>query len=312
MLRRVSCLALMALSAPAAPATAAPADCPFERISAHVWVLHGSDARTCPRAPDHPVTNVGAVVTGAGVVLVDPGGSAAITRLVLERLAAVTDQPVAAVINTHIHGPYWLGNGAVRARFPGVPIIAHTRMIKRLADGEARAWAATLNPAAPPTVVTPDHAVGGGVTMRVGGVVLLLHVPGHAHTDHDLLVEVPADRVLFLGGLVVEPELPSQGAPADADFRGQIAAIRAALDMPVDHYVPGRGRTGGKALPRRAAALLQALIDGVAGYYDAGLRDFEMVPKLRKDLARFRQWYDFGALGRVVSFIYLQVENEQF
>ena len=308
---RASWLALAAfLCAPAA--AAAPAECPFERVSAHVWVLHGSDARTCPRAPDHPATNVGAVLTGAGVVLIDPGGSPAITRLVLARLAAVTDQSVVAVIDSHIHGPYWLGNGAVRARFPGVPIIAHARMIARLAEGEAGAWAATLGADARPAVATPDHAVGGGVSMRVGDVHLLLHVPGHAHTDHDLLVEVPDDRVLFLGGLVVEPELPSQGVPADADFRGQLAAIRAVLEMPVEIYVPGRGRTAGKALPRRAAALLAALLDGVGRYYDAGLQDFEMTPKLRRDLARFRRWYDFRALGRVVSILYLQIEDERF
>ena len=287
-------------------------DCSFERVSAHVFVLHGSIAETCPRAAGHPATNVGAVVTGSGVVLIDPGGSAPITRLVLDRLAAVTDQPVVAVINTHIHGPYWLGNGAVRARYPGVPIIAHARMIERLAEGEARAWAETLDPASPPDIVAPDHPVGGGATMTIGGVQLRLHLPGHAHTDHDLLIEVPADRVLFLGGLVVEPELPSQGVPADADFRGQIRATRQVLAMPVEIFVPGRGHTEGPALPRRAWRFLSDLYRGVSRYYDAGLLDFEIADRLRHDLARYRDHHDFGALGRVVSHIYLQVEDERF
>ena len=313
MLFRVLCLALAIVCAPgSASAGSSAADCPFEPISAHVWVLHGSIEEVCPRAPGHPVTNIGAVVTDTGVVLIDPGGSGAITRFVLKRLAAVTEKPVAAVINTHIHGPYWLGNGAVRARYPGVPVYAHARMIQRLSDGEARYWAGTLDKASPPDVVTPDHPVSRVGTMTIGNVQLRLRLTGHAHTDHDLLVEVPGDRVLFLGGLVVEPELPSQGVPADADFAGQIAAIRSVLELPVDHFVPGRGRTGGKSLPRRAATFLQALYRGVVRYYDAGLPDFEMLPRLRSDLARFRQWYDFHALGRVVSFLYLQVENDRF
>ena len=43
-------------------------------------------------------------------------------------------------------------------------------------------------------------------------------------------------------------------------------------------------------------------------------RKFRLAVTLRffGDLARFRQWYDFHALGRVVSFIYLQVENDRF
>jgi len=50
---------------------------------------------------------------------------------------------------------------------------------------------------------------------------------------------------------VVEPELPSQGVPADANFRGQIVTICTLGDMPVDHFVRGHGRTGGKSLSRR-------------------------------------------------------------
>ncbi len=295
-----------------APAASGPADCPFEPVSAHVWVLHGSIAETCPLAPDHPATNVGAVVGDTGVALIDPGGSEAITRFVLNRLEVITDKPVVAVINTHIHGPYWLGNGAVRARFVDVPIYAHARMIERIQAGEGRFWAETLGRDPTPAIAVPDHALQGGETLTIGNIGLVFHHPGHAHTDHDLLIEIEGDRVLFAGGLVVEPELPSQGVPADADFRGQIAAIRAVLDMPVDHYVPGRGKTGGKALPGRAARFLQALYTGVERYYDAGLQDYQMTPKLRGDLAMFRHWYDFRALGRVVSLIYLQVENERF
>ncbi len=287
-------------------------DCRFEQVSAHVFVLHGSIAETCPRSPDRPATNVGAVLTDAGVVLIDPGGSEAITRLVLDRLEAITDKPVVAVINTHIHGPYWLGNGAVRARYPGVPIIAHARMIERLSEGEAGKWADTLGKVSPGDLVLPDRAVGGGATLSIGNTRLRLHVPSHAHTDNDLLVEIPADRVLFLGGLVVEPELPSQGVPADADFRGQIRAIGQVMAMPVDVFVPGRGQTQGRDLPRRAWRFLSDLYRGVSRYYAAGLLDFEIAGRLRNDLARYRDHYDFRALGRVVSHIYLQVEDENF
>jgi len=62
----------------------------------------------------------------------------------------------------------------------------------------------------------------------------------------------------------------------------------------------------------RAARFLQALYSGVERYYEDGLQDFEMTPRLCNDLSRFRHRYDFRVFGRIVSFIYLQVENERF
>ena len=287
-------------------------NCSFQPVSNHVFVLFGSLARDCPGLGGRLPINVGAIITNRGVVLVDPGPSPAVTARVLDRLRTVTPAPVIAVIDSHVHGPYWLGNGAVRAGFPDAPILAHPRMIERLQEGESDFWATTLDQPDPQQVVLPDTPVRDGDVLAIGDVILKLHHLGHAHTDHDLLVEVQPDAVLFLGGLVVEPEIPSQGVPQDADFRGQIAAVSAVAEWPIKLFVPGRGRADGRTLPDRAAAFLRALLDAVAHHYDEGLLDWQMVPLLRSDLAGYRQWYDFAALGRVVSEVYLQVEAESF
>jgi hypothetical protein len=54
-----------------------------------------------------------------------------------------------------------------------------------------------------------------------------------------------------LGGLVVDPEVPSQGLPDDADFRGQLAATRQALDLDAETYMH---QPGGNERPSRTAA----------------------------------------------------------
>ena len=86
-----------------------------------------------------------------------------------------------------------------------------------------------------------------------------MHHFGHGHTDHGLVIEVPQEAAVFLGGLVVEPEVPSQGVPSDANFQGQIAATQEAVALRADIYIPGRGRPSGAALPKRALAFLTAL-----------------------------------------------------
>ena len=289
--------------------------CQFEPITDRIYVIHGAQQDTCPKASGHPLTNPAAILTDEGIVLVDPGSTPAVTGLVLDRLAGITTKPVVAVFNSHIHGLYWLGNDVVRKRFPDVKIYGHERMIERIKDGEGAYWVDILSrqPGSDGLqAVAPDYPLVGGETLQIGGVAFKIHHTGHAHTDHDIMVEVVEDKALFLGGIVVEPEVPSQGVPADAKFKGQMAAINYALKLPVQHFVPGRGKTGGRELPERGLGFLQALYSGVERYYEDGLVDFEIAKRLKEELKSYQRWYDFKELGRVVSHIYLQVEEEKF
>lgn len=299
-------------------AVAAPEEtaCDFIQVTDRVHVIVGSDHDTCPRNPiEHPLTNPSVIVGDDGVIVIDPGGSLQIGRLVLDRLKAITDKPVVAIFNSHIHGLYWLGNQAVKAQYPEARIYAHPRMIERVEQGEGDFWVKAITGDHSGEVtryVKPELAVRDGDKLSIAGVDLKLHHTGHGHTDHDLIIEVPKNRAVFLGGLVVEPEVPSQGLPSDADFRGQIRATEYVIELNAQTYIPGRGQPSDVSLPERALSFLQALYTGVADYYAAGLSDYEMSEKLKMDLAAFRKWYDFAALGGVVSAMYLQVEAESF
>lgn len=290
--------------------------CPFEPVTERIAVIVGSDHQRCPRqSVDHPLTNPAAIIGDTGVILIDPGSSLQVGRLVLERLKAITDKPVVAVFNSHIHGLYWLGNQAVREQYPEVPIYAHARMIERIQQGEGDFWVKAItgdHQGEQTDFVVPDQPLRGGETLSLAGLDIKVHHFGHAHTDHDLVLEVPEEGAVFLGGLVVEPEVPSQGVPSDADFLGQIAATQEAIALDADTYIPGRGHPAGDALPQRALAFLTALYEGTAAGYDAGLADFEVTEKLKQDLAHDQDRYDFDQLGGVVSQIYLQVEQDQF
>lgn len=291
-------------------------ECDFQQISERIHVIVGADHETCSeKAVEHPVTNPSIVIGDTGVILIDPGGSLQTGRLVLDRIESVTDKPVVAVFNSHIHGLYWLGNQAVKERFPDAAIYAHRRMIERIDNGEGAFWVKAMTgdyQGEATKAAVPDVALEGGEIEQIAGLELRVHHTGHAHTDHDVLIEVPAEKALFLGGLVVEPEIPSQGVPQDADYRGQLDAIETAIDLNAEHYIPGRGAPAGIELPKRALRFLTTLYEGVQGYYEDGLADFEITERLKSDLADDSRWYDFVHLGGVVSQMYLQVEEESF
>ena len=291
-------------------------ECDFQQLTNRVYVIVGSDHQSCSKKEiEHPLTNPSIVVGDTGVIIIDPGSSLQVGRLVLKRIKSLTDKPVVAIFNSHIHGLYWLGNQAIKDRFPDARIYAHKRMIERIEGGEGSFWERTITGkylGEKTKYISPSISLNGGETKSIAGIILKVHHINHAHTDHDILIEVPEEKALFLGGLVVEPEVPSQGVPQDANFKGQIAAIQYAIDIGAEKYIPGRGKPGGIELPKRSLRFLAALYAGVESYYKEGLADFEIVGKLKTNLSEFEQWYDFTLLGGVVSQMYLQIENESF
>jgi glyoxylase-like metal-dependent hydrolase (beta-lactamase superfamily II) len=115
------------------------ANLPLERVTEHVYVVHASQ-----RLPNKEnagfANNPGFIVTVHGVIVVDPGSSVQIGKELLKKIGTVTDKPVIAVLNTHVHGDHFLGNHAMRLAYPKVPIYAHVRAIERLNSGEGEDW----------------------------------------------------------------------------------------------------------------------------------------------------------------------------
>jgi len=298
------------------PVPASKVECDFQQVSKRIHVIVGSNHETCPlKALEHPVTNPSIIIGEAEVIVIDPGSSLQVGRLVADRINTLTEKPVTAIMNTHIHGLYWLGNQAIREKYPDAQVYAHTQMTKRIRNGEGAYWVNTITgqyKGEKTQYILPDIELQGGELKTIAGLKIKIHHTGHAHTDHDIMIEIIEESALFLGGIVVEPETPSEGVPQDANFKGQIAATQYAVDLGAKIYIPGRGEPSNSELPKRALNFLKALYHGVERYYDEGLADFEITEKLKKELVSYGKWYDFTRLGGVVSQIYLQVEQDAF
>lgn len=291
-------------------------DLSLAEVNPNVYVAHGIQA--LPNSDNKGfMSNTGVVITDAGVVIVDSGGSAAAARAILTKVRELTPKPVIAVFNSHVHGDHWLGNAAIHEAYPNARIIAHEKAIRRLKEGEAVNWTGifarlTEKTAEEIRAVLPNEAVNGGETIKIGGSEFTLHHTGHAHTDGDIMIELPGKRLLFTGDIVEYGRAVSSDVPQDFDAKGQIAAIEYALKLPVDIYVPGHGVSGDRQIPEAALRFLKVLYDSVKRSYDAGLQDYEMRDKVAKDLSEFSSWANFDQLGKLISHTYLQIEKVDF
>ena len=104
--------------------------------------------------------------------------------------------------------------------------------------------------ASPPTrrasLVIPDIAFEGSLTIRFGGLTLQLTEEGSAHSTSDVTLYIPQKRVFLAGDLLNTEIHPGQGESAGVFFsntKNWVAVLAAisARALPVDTYVPGHG-----------------------------------------------------------------------
>jgi len=289
------------------------ADYPLTKLSDRIYVIYGPMGEPT-KANQGFRNNIGFVLTSAGVVVVDPGTSVYVGRMALKKIRTVTKKPVVAVFNSHIHGDHWLGNEAFKEANPKVNIYAHANMIAQAKAGEGERWikmfnAATDNAVVGTKPVAPNIAVQDGQIIKIGDVKFKIHYTGHAHSDNDIMIEIPQEQAIFTGDIVRAGLI----GISNSSFQGNINAVNVALQTRSKLFIPGHGKAGGKMVAISYRDFLVLLRSTVAKNYDAGMPDYKMKPFVINALADYRNWSGFkDHIGRLISLAYLEVEEDSF
>ena len=290
-------------------------DYPMTQVGERIHVIYG------PFEMPNPVNggfrnNVVIVETSKGVVVFDPGGSAAAGELVVQKVKSLTDMPIVAVFDSHAHGDHWLGNEGIQRTFSDVTIYAHPNLKQRLAANDGPRWLDTVNrltkgAADGKRVVNANKTVNDGDEVRIGDTTFRIHHTGRAHSDNDIMIEIVESKTVFTGDIVRNGLLGIM--EEDASFKGNIAAIDYLVGRQFTLYIPGHGPAGGPEVAQRYRAYLDNLRNTVRTLYDEGKTDFEMKPKVTQAVSAYKDWSGFELrVGPHISRAYLEVENEAF
>jgi len=215
--------------------------------------------------------NVGFVVTGEGVILINTPMVQA--RQWRDEIAGVTDQRVVYIINTDYHPECIMGNHVF-----GAPVIAHElawRKVRsygdsfrhRLVDafkGEPKV-AAELKSL---RIVTPQITLTSRMNLYKGNKVLrLIHVGGH--TPASIIVHIPGDGVLFAGDVVVNGVHPLMGEANSKEWLGALTYIRRPW-VKAGVIVPGEGEICDKEATEKLSQYIRRLRARMRGAYSKG------------------------------------------
>ncbi len=268
------------------PAVKAPA-LSIEKVSASCWVA--------TRAMG--AGNAGFIVGKDTVLVIDSLGDPRLAKQLLDKIKSVTKKPIRSVVQTHWHYDHTLGNQVFG---DNVEIVMGAKAAAKF-DSRLRADGMLLGPASGAhkslnirKVRPASETVKRQEKIDLGGLDVILSVVGECHSDEDLVVWVPSEKVLYCGDLVSNGHHPLLNG--GSTFR-TIDVLARLERLAVEHVVPGHGPRGKKALLATQRGYLAQLRGMVRHLGQRKMKPEEIVEKLEmpkslRDLGHAAAWRD--------------------
>jgi glyoxylase-like metal-dependent hydrolase (beta-lactamase superfamily II) len=245
----------------------APADADLTRLADGVYVRISS--------PDgDAVANAGIVVLESGILVFDTHFTPEAGEVLAEKIRALSTKPVRYLVNSHYHADHTHGNqvfqaarlilGSINTRRAmldlDLPKLNRARVIaqgqveqlsKELSQGgDAQALRVQLNQRqaylrrlSAMKILPPDVTFDDSVSLVDGREAQLFYL-GPGHTDGDIVLYLPQEKIAFLGDLFFKDGIPNV---EDANIGEWMKTLREALKLDARIFVPGHGQPGTRA-----------------------------------------------------------------
>jgi len=192
---------------------------------------------------DSGLTNAGLIVGERVAAVVDTLLAPSLTRAFADALRKATDLPVTRVINTHHHHDHTGGNWAFPDATRYSSAAARDLLIRKGKPMEVyRAllprFAAEFEPV---EILLPDVTFEGPWSIHDGRREIRIIPAAPAHTWGDVMVYLPAEKVLFAADVAFHYVTP---LVSEGSIEGWLRACDAVLALDADVIVPGHGPIG--------------------------------------------------------------------
>jgi glyoxylase-like metal-dependent hydrolase (beta-lactamase superfamily II) len=290
-------------------ATAGEQQLRLQQVVDNVYAIVGTLNNRTPENLGNNAT-FGFVVTDAGVVLIDPGGSYKGARAIHNLIKTVTSRPVRYVINTGGQDHRWFGNDYFSQQ--GATIIASEAAVADQKKRLGMQWT-MLETLIGKSVIAGTKEKYADITFKqdyllnIGGTRFELYHKGRAHTPGDTYVWLPEKKVMFTGDIVYTERM--LGVTEESSSKSWLAVYKAMASHKPEYLVPGHGSptTLAKA-DADTLAYLEFLRREVAAFMDAG-GDASEISKIDQEQFRYLENYDLLA-GRNALRVFTELEWE--
>lgn len=191
--------------------------------------------------------NIGVSVGEDGVFVIDDQ-FAPLTPKILAAIAAITDQPVDWVINTHWHGDHTGGNEQLGEA--GALIVAHDNVRVRMS---------APGPRQSPEAALPVLTFSDTTTFYYNGNEIHAYHPVNAHTDGDAVIHFRNLNIVHAGDVLFNGVFPFIDAGSGGSVDGYIAALEDLVAMADEdtRFIAGHGPIAKRADIETKIAMLK-------------------------------------------------------
>lgn len=182
-----------------------------------------------PASPGPGAANIPLIVSDHDAILVGTHFSPVAARALIEQARRVTDKPVRFIVNTHYHPA---PTASPRDAFPtGIEVIGH-ELARR-----AILFDAAGRPRPPAGVDPPTMGMTTRLVLYRGDREIRILYIGRGHSDNDLVVLLPKERILCSGDLLTGT-LPDM---SEGNITEWISTLEALKVLDFDTVLPARG-----------------------------------------------------------------------
>lgn len=225
------------------------------------------------------------VVTSEGVIATDPIAYGRPTggQTYVNEIRKVTDKPIKYVIYSHHHFDHIAGGQAFKDA--GAIFIAHRRAKERLSALKD------------PHTVLPDETIGDeGKTIVLGGTAIELSYLGLNHSDSNLVMRLPKERIVFVVDTIPVGTVPGRGMidfyPVEAE-----SFIRKVIAMDWDRLIPGHPGPGDRLGTKQDAQDQLTLLQDASAEMKKLAQDGKCWDPAEKEfkLAKYETWPGYAS-----------------
>lgn len=209
------------------------------RISDHVYSY--VDSRDASPANSFGA-NAGIVVGDREIAVIDSLISARQANRFLADIRKISDKPIRYVINTHSHLDHTFGNG-IFAR-EGAIVVSQEKCAQAMRSNLAQVLANAGDFGLTPEEMTgtilsyPSPTFIERMQIDLGGISLNLIYSGPSHSPGCILVQVPAEKVVFAGDILFTGFHPYMG---EGDINGWLRNLEVLEKLGAERIIPGHG-----------------------------------------------------------------------
>lgn len=235
-MKKLSLAAIALLASSATLGQEHPATAPtlsFKAIAGGAYWVQGGRA------------NTGFVIGKTGVIVIDAQMTPDTVRQELAGIAKLSDKPITTLIVTHAD-PDHVGGVSM---YPATArLIEHENTWSEVTVSANDPAAGPLGPVYQRLLAhKPAKTVAATETMTIDGVRMSLMYFGPSHTSGDLVVYLPAQKVVYAGDIVTTDLGRFPVIHLGGSSLGWIATMKAILALDANTYVGGHGAFETKA-----------------------------------------------------------------